>query len=81
MMGMYGAIPGPVNEELRQQIIGMEKPITDRPADHISPELPKAKNEIGMYTQKPEDVLSYALLPQVVKSFLEGRYAAAGSCR
>lgn len=76
MRGMYGATPAPVNEEIRRQIIGDEKPITGRPADYIDPELPKAEKEIGIYLQKEEDVLSYVMFPQVAKKFLEERYAA-----
>ncbi|MBZ4654237.1 MAG: Conserved carboxylase region [Peptococcaceae bacterium] len=76
MKGLYGATPGPVNEEIRKQIIGEEKPITGRPADHIEPQLEQARKEIGIYLQKEEDVLSYVLFPQVAKKFLEERYAA-----
>jgi len=75
MKGMYGTAPGPVNEKIRKQIIHDEQPITARPADDIKPELPEAAEEIASYTQKPEDVLSYALFPQVAKEFLQGRYA------
>jgi oxaloacetate decarboxylase alpha subunit len=76
MKGQYGATPGPVNEEVRKQIIGDEKPITARPADFIEPGLEQARKEIGIYLQKEEDVLSYAIFPQVAKKFLEERYAA-----
>lgn len=76
LRGLYGATPAPVNEELRKQIIGEEKPITGRPADYIEPQLEQARKEIGIYLQKEEDVLSYVLFPQVAKKFLEERYAA-----
>lgn len=76
MRGLYGATPAPVNEEIRKKIIGDETPITGRPADQIEPQLLKARQEIGIYLQKEEDVLSYAIFPQVAKKFLEERYAA-----
>ena len=76
LRGLYGATPAPVNEELRQEIIGDEQPITGRPADLIEPQLAQARKEIGIYLQKEEDVLSYAIFPQVAKKFLEEQYAA-----
>ncbi|MCR4441590.1 MAG: oxaloacetate decarboxylase subunit alpha [Peptococcaceae bacterium] len=74
--GLYGATPAPVNEEVRKLIIKDEEPITGRPADYIEPQLEQAGREIGIYLQKEEDVLSYALFPQVARQFLEERYAA-----
>ncbi len=76
MRGLYGATPAPVNEEIRKLIIKDEQPITGRPADFIESQLAQARQEIGMYLQKEEDVLSYAIFPQVAKKFLEERYAA-----
>lgn len=74
--GMYGATQVPINEEIRKKVIRDEEPITCRPADMIEPELPKAKEEIGIYAQKEEDVLSYAIFPQVAKQFLKSHYEA-----
>lgn len=76
MKGLYGATPGPVNEEIRKQIIKDEEPITGRPADYLEPQMETARKEIGIYLQKEEDVLSYAIFPQVARQFLEERYAA-----
>jgi oxaloacetate decarboxylase alpha subunit len=76
LRGLYGATPAPVNEELRQEIIGDKEPITGRPADLIEPQLEQARKEIGIYLQKEEDVLSYTIFPQVAKKFLEEQYAA-----
>jgi oxaloacetate decarboxylase alpha subunit len=75
MKGLYGATPGPVNEEIRKMIIKEEKPITGRPADYIEPQMEQARREIGIYLQKEEDVLSYVIFPQVAQKFLEERYA------
>ncbi|MHB8918116.1 MAG: pyruvate carboxylase subunit B [Desulfocucumaceae bacterium] len=76
MRGFYGRPPAPVNEEVRKKIIGDEKPITVRPADLIEPELPKARELGGEYIQKPEDVVSVALFPQVAPDFLKQKKAA-----
>ena len=53
--------------------IGDEKVITCRPADLIEPELEKYKKELGEQAHQEEDVLSYALLPQVAKKFFDVR--------
>ncbi len=77
--GMYGATPVPIKEEIRKQILRDEEPITCRPADVIESELPIAREEIGIYAHNEEDVLSYAILPQVAKKFLTDRYQAKKS--
>ncbi len=73
--GLYGKAPGQVNLDIQKKVIGDEKPITDRPADHIEPGLKKAKEELGHLYTKDEDVLSYALFPPQAKKFLEERLA------
>ncbi len=73
--GLYGKPPTAVNPEVQRKVIGDEKPITDRPADHIEPGLQKAKAELGALYTKEEDVLSYALFPPQAKKFLEERLA------
>lgn len=73
MRGFYGRPPAPVNEEARKKIIGDEEPITCRPADLIEPELPAAREEVGPYMEKFEDVVSVALFPQVAPKFLKER--------
>jgi len=73
MRGFYGRPPAPVNPEVRNKIIGDEKPITVRPADLIDPELPKARELAGEYIQKPEDTVSAALFPQVAMEFFKKR--------
>ena len=76
MRGEYGQLPAPVNEEVRKKIIGDEKVITHRPADDIAPELDKYRQEIRTYIEQDEDVLSYALFPQVAMKFFEARQQA-----
>ncbi len=73
LRGEYGALPGKVNEEVRKMAIGDEKVITCRPADLLKPELESYKAEAGDLAKSEEDVLSYALFPQVAKKFLAER--------
>ena len=73
LKGEYGQLPAPVNEEVRKKCIGDEEVITCRPADLITPELEKYRAEAGDLAKCEEDVLSYALFPQVAKKFLEKR--------
>ena len=71
--GMYGKTPAPISAEIRKKIIGDEKPITVRPADLLPPEFEKLKAEIQQYARSDEDVLSYALFPQVAIDFFKER--------
>jgi len=71
--GLYGKSPAPVKDEIKKKIIGNEKVITQRPADLIKPEMEKYKKEIGELANTFEDVLSYALFPQLAKKFFENR--------
>ncbi len=73
LRGEYGQLPGKVNEEVRKLAIGDEEPITCRPADLIKPELPGYKEETKDFAKSEEDVLSYALFPQVAKKFFDIR--------
>lgn len=73
LKGEYGQLPGEVNEEVRKLAIGDEEVITCRPADLLSPELPKYREETKAFAKSEEDVLSYALFPQVAKKFFEFR--------
>jgi oxaloacetate decarboxylase alpha subunit len=75
LRGEYGRLPGEVNEEVRKKCIGDDKVITHRPADDIAPELDKYREEIKEYIEQDEDVLSYALFPQVAMKFFEYRKA------
>ena len=71
--GEYGTLPAPVNETVRRKCIGDDEVITCRPADMLSPEMEKLTAEIGDAARCEEDVLSYALFPQVAKLFFEKR--------
>lgn len=76
LRGEYGKLPGEVNEEVRKLAIGDDPVITCRPADLLKPELDHYREEIKEYAQKDEDVLSYALFPQVAMKFFEARAEA-----
>lgn len=73
--GEYGRTPVPISEEVRKMVIGDEKPITCRPADLLEPELDKIEAEMKQYKEQDEDVLSYALFPQVAEEFFKYRQA------
>jgi oxaloacetate decarboxylase alpha subunit len=75
LRGEYGRLPAPVNEEVRKKVIGDATVITKRPADDIPPELDKYRKEIREYYEQEEDVLSYALFPQVAVKFFQYRQA------
>lgn len=74
--GEYGKTPAPISEEIRKKILGEEEQITCRPADLIPPELDNIRKQIGQYIEQDEDVLSYALFPQVAENFFKQRQAA-----
>jgi pyruvate carboxylase subunit B len=74
LLGYYGRPPGEVNAEVRKLVTGSEKPIEVRPADLLAPELDKMRDEghrMGIL-HKEEDLLTYALYPQVAVKFLRG---------
>lgn len=73
LRGEYGKLPGEVNEDVRKKAIGDAEVITVRPADLLEPELEKYREETKGIAKCEEDVLSYALFPQVAKKFFEMR--------
>lgn len=73
--GEYGKTPAPIPEEIKKKILGDEEQITCRPADLIQPELENIRSQIGQYIEQDEDVLSYALFPQVAENFFKFRQA------
>lgn len=76
LRGEYGKLPGEVNEEVRRMAIGDDEVITCRPADLLKPELESYRGQISDHIRQEEDVLSYALFPQVALKFFEAREAA-----
>ena len=78
LRGEYGRLPGEVNEEVRKKALGDAEIITCRPADLIEPELDKYREEVKSvpgFNGSEEDVLSYALFPQVATKFFASRLA------
>ena len=75
LKGEYGQTAKPVDKDVQKKAIGDEEPITCRPADLLKPELKTLEAEIEKYKQQDEDVLSYALFPQVATEFFEYREA------
>ena len=72
--GKYGALPGTISDEIRHIIIGDEEPITCRPADLIEPELEGYRQDLaskGYNGITDEDVLTYAMFPEVAINFFE----------
>ena len=72
--GYYGATPAPIEPKLRKKLCGGLKPISCRPADLLKPGLVAAANEIPPYLVKSEeDILSYALFPEVALGYFKWR--------
>jgi len=82
LKGEYGATPAPVNAELQTRVLEGADPITCRPADLLEPEVDKQTEELTKIAVEKkirladdviDDVLTYALLPQIGLKFLENR--------
>ncbi len=72
--GEYGKTPAPIDPAFRKKIIGDDKPIECRPADLLEPELDKMRAELpAKYNEQDEDVLTWAMFPQVAPKFFESR--------
>lgn len=72
--GSYGKPPAPISETIKQKIIGNEEVLTGRPADLLKPEFEKQKAEVNKIAKSDEDVLIYAMFPQLGEHFLEKKY-------
>jgi oxaloacetate decarboxylase alpha subunit len=75
LSGEYGQTVKPFDAEVQKKVIGDKVPITCRPADLIKPELHKIEAEIVEWKEQDEDVLTYALFPQVAIDFFKYRQA------
>jgi oxaloacetate decarboxylase alpha subunit len=75
LSGEYGQTVKPFDKEVQKKVIGDKKAITCRPADLLKPELQKIAAEIEEWKEQDEDVLSYALFPQVAMDFFKYRQA------
>jgi oxaloacetate decarboxylase alpha subunit len=81
VMGLYGQPPGPVSEEMKKKVLGKKEPFTCRPADMLEPGLEQARKEIGSLARSEEDILSYALFPEITKEYLVWREAQGNSAQ
>jgi oxaloacetate decarboxylase (Na+ extruding) subunit alpha len=88
LKGEYGATASPVNQELQARVLAGKEPITCRPADVLEPELDKLVGELRKLAQEQgfklesgeheiDDVLTYAMFPQIGLKFLLNRGNAA----
>ena len=69
VMGLYGEPQGAIDEEVKKKVLGKKEPITCRPADLLKPGLEQARKEVGSLARSEEDVLTYALFPEVAKDY------------
>ncbi|WP_028293944.1 sodium-extruding oxaloacetate decarboxylase subunit alpha [Oceanobacter kriegii] len=75
LQGGYGKAPASVNADLQKKAIGNEIAIEHRPADDLAPEMAKLKADIGELAQTDEDVLTFAMFPDLGREFLQQRAA------
>ena len=79
LQGFYGKAPGQINAEVQNLAIGTLEVITRRPADLLQPELDKLRNEIEGLAKTEEDTLTYAMFPDLARTFFQER--AAGTLK
>ncbi len=73
MQGYYGRPPAPIDQKIARKVLGDRAVITGRPADQLEPRMEKLRNELLGLVSSEEDVISYALFPQVARRFFEFR--------
>ena len=74
-LGQYGKAIGEVNKDIMAKAIGNEKPFEGRPADRIKPEINTLKVKVEDLAQNEEDLLTYAMFPDLATNFLKERNA------
>jgi pyruvate/oxaloacetate carboxyltransferase len=78
VMGHYGEAPGPLSDEMKTKVLGKRQPITCRPADLLEPGLEQARKDTEGLARSEEDVLTYALFPDIAKEFFLARENGRG---
>ncbi|MEM5528580.1 sodium-extruding oxaloacetate decarboxylase subunit alpha [Gammaproteobacteria bacterium AS21] len=73
LLGGYGKPPAPVNAQLQKQAVGNEAVMQGRPADGLSAELYDLRMDIGVLAKSEEDVLTFAMFPELGREFLQQR--------
>jgi len=71
--GKYGKVPGEMDAELVKRVCGDKEVITVRPADLLEPEWDRLKKEVADKATKDEDVIVFALFPQVAEQYMKKR--------
>ncbi len=74
-LGQYGKAPSAVNEDVKKLAIGDATPITCRPADLLAPEMARLLSDSDRFAKSEEDVLTFAMFPDIGKTFLQERNA------
>ena len=75
LLGQYGKAPGTVNADVRSLAVGNAELIASRPADLLKDEMEKLAVETEGLAKSEEDVLTYAMFPDLAKTFLQERNA------
>ncbi len=75
LLGGYGQAPASVDAKLQKKAVGNEQVIDGRPADGLKPELAKLRADIAELAQSEEDVLTFAMFPDLGREFLQQRAA------
>lgn len=73
LQGRYGKAPGAINPAVQRQAIGSENSIDVRPADLLDDEMDKLRKAAGEFARSEEDVLTYAMFPEIGREFLQQR--------
>lgn len=76
-LGKYGKSPAAVNTAVKQLAVHDGEVITCRPADLLEPEMAKLKSESELFAKSDEDVLTYAMFPDIGKTYLQERNAGS----
>jgi pyruvate carboxylase subunit B len=76
-LGQYGKSPAPVNDKVKQLAVGNGEVITCRPADLLVPEMARLQAESERIAKSEEDVLTYAMFPDIGQTFLQERNAGS----
>jgi len=77
LLGHYGKSPAAVNQTVKQNAVGNAEVITCRPADLLTPEMAKLTSEADRFAKTEEDVLTYAMFPDIGKTYLQERNAGS----
>jgi pyruvate carboxylase subunit B len=79
LLGHYGKSPAPTNETIKHRAVGDSNVITCRPADLLEPEMAKLASEAELFAKSEEDILTYAMFPDIGKTYLQERNAGSAT--